>query len=114
MKKSESSKEARTEAKRTKYYEILADTDPKELALVAGIIDGAVFCEIEMEDLRKLPFIVTKPGDPSKQKVTPAARQYQKTQAMHANNIRILLNVLRKVESDATNELLKRLEEFTL
>jgi hypothetical protein len=33
---------------------------------------------------------------------------------MHANTIRILLNVLRKVESDATNELLKRLEEFTL
>lgn len=98
--------------KKQRYLDILRNVDAGELALVDGIIDEVVFCEIEMEQLRNLPFVVTKPGDPSRQKSTPAARLYKQYQAAYSNNIRILLNVLRKVESDAADDLSKMLEEY--
>lgn len=99
--------------KKNKYLHILRNVDGSELQLVDGIIDEVVFCEIEMEQLRNIPFVVTKPGDPSRQKSTPAARLYKQYQAAYSNNIRILLNVLRKVDTDAGDDLLRRLEEFT-
>lgn len=102
----------KTKAKKQKYLDIMRNVDPNELALVDGIIDEVVFCECEMEELRNLPFVVTKPGDPSRQKSTPAARLYKQHQAAYSNNIRILLNVLRKVESDAADDLSKRLKEY--
>ncbi len=98
--------------KKDKYLDIMRNVDSNELALVDGIIDEVVFCEIEMEELRNLPFVVTKPGDSSRQKSTPAARLYKQYQAAYSNNIRILLNVLRKVESDAADDLEKRLSEY--
>ena len=59
-----------------------------------------------------MPFISVHPKNPALQKKTEAAKLYKELCANYANIIRILLNTLRKVESDAQNELLQRLAEF--
>lgn len=106
---------AKTESaaeKRKKYLEIMQGVDPAELSLVSGIIDEVVYCECEMERLRALPFLAVHPKDPARQKQTAAARLYKQMQTSYSNNIRILLNVLRKVESSAADDLLSKLEAF--
>lgn len=45
-------------------------------------------------------------------KSTPAAKQYKECSQSYMNAVRILLNTLRKTQTDAADELLKRLEEF--
>ena len=97
-----------------KYAEILRNVDEKERGRVDGLIRELVHCEIEMEALRAMPFIAQHPTNPARKKITPAARLYHNLSATYANGIRILLNVLRKVESDAQDELLRKLEEFHL
>lgn len=105
-------KESKRAAKRAIYDEILRNVDASEKALVNSLIDEVVYYEIEMEELRKLPFIVVHPKNPALQKTTPASRLYKQYAASYMNAIRILLNVLRKVDNDAQNDLLRRLEEF--
>ena len=65
-----------------------------------------------MERLKKMPFISVNPKNPARQKVTAAARLYKEYVTSYMNALRILLNVLRKVETSAQDELLKRLGEF--
>lgn len=93
--------------------EIFRDVEETEKALVGRLIEEAAFLEEQMAELKKLPFIRTKPGEPALQKTTPAAKLYKECSQSYANIIRILLNVIRKTESDAENELLRKLEEFT-
>ena len=99
--------------KREKYLEIMQGVDPAELSLVSGIIDEVVYCECEMERLRALPFLAVHPKDPNRQKQTAAARLYKQMQTSYSNNIRILLNVLRKVESSAADDLLSKLRSYS-
>ena len=65
-----------------------------------------------MERLRGLPFLAVHPKDQTRQKQTAAARLYKQYQTSYSNNIRILLNVLRKVESTAADDLLAKIEAF--
>ena len=92
--------------------EIFRDVDESEQVLVQRLIVEAAYLEEKMTELKKLPFIRTKPGEPAIQKTTPAAKIYKECSQTYANIIRILLNVLRKTESDAENELLRKLEEY--
>ena len=101
------------ETDRKKFYEeILRAADASEKALVERLVDELIYYEAELENLKQLPFIATNPRYPAIQKVTPAAKLYKDLMAQYMNGIRILLNILRKVETSAQDELLKRLEEF--
>lgn len=99
-------------ARKAEFDEIFADVDEKERNLVDKLIDEVVFLEVRMEELKKLPFVSVNPRNNAMQKVTAAAREYKNCSQSYMNAIRILYSVLKKVESDAQNELLKRLEEF--
>ena len=92
--------------------EIFRNVDEDEKKLVDKLIDEVIYYESQMEELKKLPFISVHPRYPEKQKVTAAARLYKEYSASYMNAIRILLNILRKVESQAQDDLLRRLEEF--
>lgn len=81
--------------------------------MVERLIDEAIYLEERMEELRKMPFIQINPNNPAQQRTTPAAKQYKECSQSYMNAVRILLNVLRKVDSDAENELLRKLEEFS-
>ena len=92
---------------------IFEGVDEKERQLVDRLMDEVIFLEERMEDLKKFSFISVHPKNPCLQKVTPAAKLYKECSQSYMNAVRILLSCLRKVESSAQDELLKRLEEFT-
>lgn len=98
--------------RRTQLDEIFRNVDEDERQLVDKLIGEVVYLEKQMEDLKKLPFIAIHPEKPQLQKLTPAAKLYKEYSANYANIIRILLNVLRKVESSETNALLEELARF--
>lgn len=100
------------EDKKTFYSKIFESADRAERELVDRLIDEVIFLEAQMTELRTLPFVAVNQKNPALQKITPAARLYKDCMSQYSNAIRILLNVLRKVESSAQDELMKRLEEF--
>lgn len=87
-------------------FDIFKDIPDTEKGLISPLLDEVVFLEKYLMKLRKLPFI------DSDNKKTDAAKLYKELSANYANVIRILLNTLRKVNSEAQNDLLRRLEEF--
>lgn len=97
------------------YYEnIFRAVDEDEKALVSGLIDECIYCEKWLAKLKKEPPIVYNPKNRNQSRITPAARLYKQYLTSYTNAIRVLLNVLRKVESAAQDDLLRKLEEFSL
>jgi hypothetical protein len=93
---------------------IFADVDSGEKALIDNLLDEVCFLEDRMTELKKLPFVSVHPHRPELQKSTAAAKQYKECSQSYMNAIRILVSVLKQSESDAQNELLKKLEDFAL
>lgn len=93
--------------------ELFRDVDENEKKLVYQLICEVAYYEVQMEELKKLPFINVNPKNPAQQKTTAAAKLYKEFATSYMNGIRILLNTLRKVETTAQEELLRRLEEFS-
>lgn len=100
-------------SRREELDKIFEDVDVNERKLVNKLIDEVIFLEEQMTYLKTLPFINVHPQKPQLQKTTSAAKLYKECSQSYMNAIRILVNVLRKVESSAMNELLKHLEEFS-
>lgn len=99
--------------RRKQLEAIFQNVDANERILVDRLIDEVVYLEERMTELRGMEFIRVHPTDKSVMKTTAAAKQYKECSQSYMNAVRILINVLRKVESSAADELLKRLEEFT-
>lgn len=93
--------------------DLFKDVDENERKLVDNLINEVIYYEEQMEALKALPFISVNPKNPAQQKTTAAAKLYKEFATSYMNAIRILLNILRKVESSAQDELLRRLEEFS-
>ena len=83
------------------YLNIFDSADESERKLVDRMIDEVVYLEEEMAELKQLPFVAVNPKNPAMQRVTPAAKVYKDCLSQYNNSIRILLNVLRKVETSA-------------
>ena len=92
---------------------LFADIDKKERSLVDNLITEAVYLEEEMEALRTKPFLNVHPKNPTLVRQSPAAKLYKDCSHIYGNYIRILLSTLRKTDTNAQDELLKKLEEFT-
>lgn len=91
---------------------IFKDVDENTLNLILPLIDEVVYMEEMMRNLKKLPFIRVHPKNSSKQETTPAGKQYKEFSQSYMNAIRILNSILNKVDSNAENELLKKLADF--
>lgn len=100
-------------SRREEFEKLFKNADESERELIDRLINEVIFCEEQMTELKKLPFVAVNPKNPAQQKITSAARLYKDFASSYRDAIRILLNILRKVESSATDELLRRLEEFT-
>ena len=99
--------------RREELNEIFKDIDDNERKLISKLLDEIMFLEEQMINLKKVPFISINPKNSNLQKVTSAAKIYKECSQSYMNAVRILLNTLRKVESSAQDELLRRLEEFS-
>ena len=102
------------QSRRQEFENIFRSVDEDERDLVDRLIDEAVYCEEQLSKLRKMPLIEVNPRNKAQTRMTPAARLYKQLLAGYTNTIRVLMNVLRKVETTERDDLLKRLEEFSL
>ena len=54
------------------------------------MVDEILFLEVKLTELKKLPFIKVHPTDQTKQKPTPAAKQYKELLQQYTNCIKVL------------------------
>ena len=64
------------------------------LELVNSVIDDVVFLEERLTELKKLPFIQVHPQDATKQRSTPAAKQYKEFLQQYINCIKVIEAVI--------------------
>ena len=98
--------------RKQELLDIFKDVDENTIHLILPLIDEVVYMEEMMRNLKKLPFIRVHPKNSSKQETTPAGKQYKELSQSYMNAIRILNSILNKVDSNAENELLKKLADF--
>lgn len=95
------------------YMALLEPLDEAERKVLRGTVEEIVFMEAKMKEYKKLPFVSVNPRNPAFQKSTVAAKLYKETSAGYMNAVRILLSALHKVDENAENELLRKLEDFS-
>ena len=64
--------------------------------LVKEIVDEVIFLEDKLQQLKKYPFIQIHPLDDSKQRATPAAKQYKEFLQQYINCIKMIEYVIYK------------------
>ena len=69
------------------------------------LVDEMVFLEQNLTEIKKLPFIRVHPSDSSRQKATPASKQYKELLQQYTNIVRILMKVTGTDESDEESPL---------
>ena len=87
--------------------EILALVPDDSKKLVGEVVDQVVFLEERLTELKKLPFIEIKLNDPSKQRTTPAAKQYKEFLQQYTNCIKLIESVIyrdKRMEGEETEE----------
>lgn len=102
------------EKRKAELHSCFDGADETQKKIISRLIEEVVHLESRMDELRKMPQISAHPRNPAVQKATVASKQYKECSQSYMNAIRILLSVANKLEEDAQNELLKRLEEFSL
>lgn len=85
----------------------------KDNKALLPMVDDLMFLEAQLEDLRKLPMIKVHPDDPSKQKTTPAAKQYKELLQQYTNIIKVFLRATGTDEEDDESPLRKWMNEHT-
>ena len=100
------------DAVKSDLIRLFDNVDANERVLAVKLVNEVCYLEEQMTELKKFPFISVHPVNPGRQKATAAAKLYKECSQSYMNAIRILLSILRKVESTEQDELLKRLEEF--
>lgn len=68
------------------------------------LVEEVVFLEKNLEELRKLPFIKFNPKDPTKQKATPAAKQYKELLQQYNNTMKLLLKISGDLNGETEEE----------
>lgn len=84
---------------------VFKDIDEGKRSLVVNLIDDVIYMEQQLDELRKLPFILVKPDNPSRQKPTPAAKLYKETLQQYNNSIKLLCSVLNKTDTEDVSPL---------
>lgn len=80
--------------------------------IITPLLSDIDFMETRLAVLRALPHIKVHPKDPSRQRITPAGKQYKEMMQSYLNAMKVIISALNKTETSAADELLKKLEEF--
>ena len=86
--------------RREELDEIFKDIDENKKKLIKPLLDDISFLELRMEELKKMPFIRVHPKDPTKQKVTKAAKLYKEHSQSYMNAIRMVYAMIGGHEID--------------
>jgi hypothetical protein len=86
------------------------DDDKKQV--IEPLLSDVVYMEEQLAILKELPHIRYDKNNPQRQETTPAFKQWKDMQQQYLNAIKVLMTALYRVESDAADELMKKLSEF--
>lgn len=87
--------------------ELIALVPEESLELVTSVIDDVIFLEERLTELKRLPFIQVHPQDATKQRSTPAAKQYKEFLQQYINCIKMIEYVIykdKRMEGDEAEE----------
>ena len=87
--------------------------DVEILKLIDPLIDQLVFLEGKLNYLKTLPFIIVKADDETKQKVTPAYKQYKDLSQSYLNALKVVNGAL-GIESETVESPLRQYMEQRL
>lgn len=96
--------------RKEELLKICGKLDPETLKLVSPLIDQLIFLEENLAYLKTLPFIVVKPGDNTKQRVTPAYKQYKDLSQTYINALKVVNSAL-GIESETVESPLRKYME---
>lgn len=92
--------------------EIFSSIDDDKKRVIEPLLSDVVYMEERLVELKKLPHIRVDKKNPQRQEATPAFRQWKDMQQQYLNALKVLMTALYRVESDAADELMKKLSEF--
>lgn len=100
--------------RREKLDEIFKDVETNKKELINPLLDDIAFLEERMEELKKMPFIRIHPKDPTKQKVTKAAKQYKEHSQSYMNAIRMVYSMINghEIEEDPVQKFLEQRKKY--
>lgn len=87
--------------------ELISIVPEDSLELVSSVIDDVVFLEERLTELKKLPFIQVHPQDATKQRSTPASKQYKEFLQQYINAVKMIEGVIyrdKRLEGDEAEE----------
>ena len=96
--------------RREELGKICEKLDPETLKLVSPLIDQLIFLEERLYFLKTLPFIVVKPDDNTKQRATPAYKQYKDLSQTYINALKVVNSAL-GIESETVESPLRKYME---
>lgn len=82
------------------FDELLEKIEEPLKPTARSIMDEINFLRGRLDDLKKLPFIQTKNGEPTKQRPTPAAKQFKELSQQMNSYIKTLLQIVGKTEDE--------------
>ena len=91
--------------RKKELLECFKGADGNISVIIEKLIDDAVFLEIELEKLRKLPHIRINPKNPYMQEALPASKIYASFISRYADIINRLTNILRREEIEDVSPL---------
>ena len=92
--------------------EIFSSIDEDKKQVIEPLLYDVAFMEERLVELKKLPHIRVDAKNPLRQEATPAFKQWKDMQQQYLNALKVLMTALYRVESDAADELMKKLSEF--
>lgn len=92
--------------------EIFSSIDDDKKQVIEPLLSDVVYMEERLAALKALPHIRVDRKNPQRQEATPAFKQWKDMQQQYLNALKVLMTALYRVESDAADELLKKLSEF--
>lgn len=92
--------------RREEIAEICKNLDADTLKLITPLVDELIFLEEQLNYLKTLPFILVKKDDETKQKATPAYKQYKDLSQTYINALKVINSTL-GIESDTVESPLR-------
>lgn len=90
--------------RKTELLKIICKAGDADRVKAEKLVDEVVFLEKNLEELRLLPFIKINPKDPTRQKATPAAKQYKELLQQYNNTMKLLLKISGDLNGDPEEE----------
>ena len=91
----------------SRYDELINIIPEDSIELVMSVIEDVVFLENKLDELKKLPFIQVHPQDDSRQRSTPASKQYKEFLQQYINCVKFVEGVIyrdKRLEGDEVEE----------